>query len=231
VIALPTWRVRTVRALTASAATLVVAIWVGTASLAYTLISDIAGAQPLTHVNTPHKQVALMIDVNPGTSSADVSREVSTLASLTCRQGMKVTFALPTDPHGIHRKFDSCHSDAVPRLGDSGVLGWMGTRGKLTRLAHELGWGKHFPYATSGASFLQWYLAHHAGGQPIAGAVTVSQTDKLPTKLHAGEMIELRPKTLHAAKTEIMELREQLSDDHLQSVSVGTLLKGSGTNV
>jgi UDP-glucose 4-epimerase len=223
---LPTWRVRTVRTLTASAATLVVALWVATASLAYSLIADVAGANPLTGVNTAQKQVGLMIDVSPN----ETVSEVSQLASMTCAQGMKVTFALQNDPRHAAHWFDYCHDDAVPRLSDSGLVGWLGTSGRLRRLAHEFHWGRHYPYATSGASFAQWWEAHHAGGQPVAGAVKISQTT-IPAKLHAGEMIELRPKSLHEAQIEIQELGEQLTDQHLHSVTVRTLLKDSGTHV
>ncbi len=220
---LPTWRVRSVRTLTAGAAGLSVAIVVGTAGVSYSVISDLANAGPITQVNTTHRQVGVMIDATPS--------QVAALRTFACDAGMRVTFALQTDPRSLGRQFERCGMDAVPRLNDGGLIGWIGTKGRLIRLAHELNWGKRFPYATSGANVLQYVFAHSAGGHPVAGAVNVTQTSQIPDKLRAGEMIELRPKNMDAAIAEIEQLRDQLAADNLQAVTVGTLFRDSGTKV
>jgi hypothetical protein len=220
---LPSWRVRTVRTVTAATVTAVVGLWAFTAGIAYSFISGLTGAAPLTAVTTPRPQVGVMLDVS--------TRDATLLARDLRGSGMRVSFELRTASVSSADTLIDAGDEAVPQLSDGGLVGWVGTGRTLHRLERRLGWGHHFLYTSTGPSLAQWLIAHRAGGRLVAGKVRLTKPDQLPRSLRAGEVIELRLTDVSTARRELRALERDLRDRHLDAVTVGTLLKDSGTSV
>jgi UDP-glucose 4-epimerase len=220
---LPSWRVRAVRTLTASTAAVIIGLWAFTASMAYSFISGVTGASPLTAVTTPRPQVGVMLDVS--------TKDATMLARELRGSGMRVSFALKTASARSTDTVLVAGDEPVPQLSDSGLVGWVSTSRRLHRLERRLGWGHHFIYTSTGPSIAQWLIAHRAGGRLVAGKVHLTKSDQLPASLHAGEVVELRITDVAVARRELRALERDLRDRHLDAVTVGTLLKDSGTSV
>jgi hypothetical protein len=220
---LPSWRVRTVRTVTAAAAATVVAAVAFTSSVAYSLASDFTGAKPLTAVTTPKRQVGVMVDASASDAPA-LARELE-------RRGIRVSFALPAASSGSIDEVLDDGDELLPRLNDSGLVGWLHTGHHLKQLEQQLGWRNQFLYASSGPSLAQWLLAKHAGGRLVEGKVRLSKPGQMPDRVRAGEVIELRVTSLAEARHQLVELERNLREQHLRAVPVGTLLRGSGTPV
>ncbi len=218
---LPTWRVRAVRTVTAASASALVLLGAFLSSVAYGVAADLGAAAPLTAVTTPKSQVGVMIDAS--------AQETPMLVRELDSTGMHVSVALNTASDSTVDTLVRNNDEPVPMLGDSGLLGWVGTKGKLRKLERRLGYGHRFIYTSSGPSVLQWLLAKGAGGRPVSGKVRISKVSQVPTSLRRGEVIELRVTSLSAARAELAQLEQALLQQHLAAVPVGTLLKGSGT--
>ena len=218
---LPSWRLRTVRAATAGAAALAVGLWSMTAGFAFSLVSAVAHTHAITKVRTAMPEVGVMMDTN--------AAEVPRLARVASADGIHLSFAVwagndtPTDSAAAYG------DEAFPRLPDGGLVEWLHTKPQLRKMARELGWGRHFLYASSGPSLGQWLFAHSDGGQLIAGAVRLGTKHAPPSRLHAGEVIELRVQNVGAAQHQLERLNRCLDRSHLVAVPVTQLLHDSGT--
>jgi UDP-glucose 4-epimerase len=231
--ALPRWRVRTVRTATRAAASATALGAVFLSSVAYGLVSDLGGPAPITHVNTKARQVGVMVDANASSPALRLARELK-------REGIRVSFALPNASQSTSDKLIDYGDDTVPRLNDSGLVGWFGTKGKLRRLEHELalgqlqhryGWGHHFLYTSSGPSLMQVLFGDGTGGKLVAGTVKLSKVGQLPRSFYRGEFIEIKIKDTAAAWHELRELVRALRRQHLAAAPVGKVVAGSGTPI
>jgi len=223
---LPAWRVRTVHAVTAGLTAALLAVWSMTAGMAFSLVSAIAHPQ-LTHVTTARPEVGVMIDAE--------ARQVPTLARATSAEGVRVSFAVthvtPESAYTAAYAAALFGDEALPRLPDGGLFQWLHTKPELRHMLRELGWGRHFLYASSGPSLGQWLFAHGAGGRLVAGAVRLSSPRDHLAHLHAGEVIELRVANVDSAAAQLRLLYEALERYHLSAVPVTQLLRDSGTPV
>jgi hypothetical protein len=219
----PTWRLRAVRAATAGAALVVVGGWTFSASMSYSLVSHFTNIKPVTQVTTPRREVGVMVDVT--------SRQLQSLLAATKADGLHVSFAVANPSLGSADNVGDYGDEALPRLPDSGLVGWLHTRGTLHRLLHRLGWGHHFLYASSGPSLGQWLFAHGAGGRPVAGAVRMGGDDVVLHHFRAGDVVELNGGNLAATLIELGRLDQVLRTHHLESVPVSRLLRDSGVPV
>jgi UDP-glucose 4-epimerase len=220
---IPAWRLRTVRAIAASAALLIVGAWTLTASMSYSLVSHFTNITPVTAVVTARPEVGVLIDAT--------SRQIPALASAAAASGMHVSFALNTASPMSAVNAAGYGDEALPRLPDGGLVSWLHTRDELHRLLHMMGWGHHFLYASSGPSLGQWLFAHGAGGRLVAGAVRVEDRGDPFGHLHAGEVIEFSAQNIAQADRLLQRLRGSLLTNHLQGVPVGRLLHDSGAPV
>jgi len=222
---LPAWRLRAIRWATAIAALFVVGGWAMTAGMSYSLVSHFTHMKPVTAVVTAQREVGVMVDAS--------ASQLPALASATAAQGMHVSFAVDAAPAaGSASDVAANYGDeALPRLPDGGLVSWLHTRAELHRLLHELGWGHHFLYASSGPSVGQWLFAHGEGGRLIAGAVRVTDSAGSIGHLHPGEVIELRVKDVASAMAELSRLGADLRQAGLQAVPVGRLLHDNGVPV
>ncbi len=216
---LPTWRVRTVRAVTALGAAAVIATVTFTSSLVYSLAEAFANTTT-TSLPNPDHQVGILVDASAG--------QVPELARAACNDGVHVSFALGSVTRSAVVSARDCGDHMVARLSDSGIVDWLHTEAKLHRLERELGSGRHFVYASSGPSLMQYILGHAAGGRLVAGAVRISHLNQVPSKLTVGEVVEIRPGSIKSQLAQLNALSEQVHDQRLSGVAVGTLFKDAG---
>jgi UDP-glucose 4-epimerase len=217
---LPAWRVRTTRAAATAGTFAIVGLWTMTAALASTLISGIAEVGPVTAVTTARPEVGVMVDAQ--------SKQVPALASAISATGMHVSFALDHASPASAVETVVYGDQAIPRLHDSGLVGWLGTRGQLEHLLSTLGYSRPFLYTSSGPSLGQWLFAHNLGGMLVAGAIKLPGSAHALGKLHAGEVIELRVTSVGSAVSELRAISAQLRARDLRAVTVAKLMTDSG---
>jgi hypothetical protein len=218
---LPSWRLRTVRAAAAGAVALSLAAWSLTAGMAFSLVSAVAHTHALTKVTIAKPEVGVMVDAN--------AREVAHLAQVASAEGIHLSFAIY---HGTEQSADWAQiygDEEFPRLPDGGLVQWTHTKTELRHMAHQLGWGHHFLYASSGPSLGQWLFAHADGGRLIAGAIRITPGAIPPRHLRAGDVIELRVEKVSTTLRQLRQLNQELDRAHLAAVPVSRLLHDSGT--
>ncbi len=219
----PVWRLRTARVVTAAAATLAVAGWTLTTGASYSFVSHFVHMRPTTTVETARPEIGVLVDAP--------SAELPTLSSAFAAYGLHVSFALDQPPTATELKVLSVGDQAVPRLPHGGLVRWLGTRDQLKDILSEMGFDRHFLYASSGPSVGQWWLAHRAGGRLIAGAIRLYDRDDALGQLRAGEVIELS--ITHATQVQplLQKLSTDLAREHLRAVSVGRLMHDADPTV
>ncbi len=220
---LPSWRVRTVRTATALGATAVVALGAFTWSFVYNVVGAVAHTT-VTGVPIAKRDVGVIVDASAG--------QVPQLAAATADSGLQVSFAVEECTRVARYVAAAYQDEVVPRLPDSGLIGWTHTKRDLHRCLHELGDDSHhFVYASSGSSLIQWIIAHDSGGLHVAGKVEISSVSQIPSKLHNGEVVEIRGGSAHDELRLLRALDEQMHDQGTKGVKVTSLLKSSGTSI
>ncbi|HET9094933.1 MAG TPA: glycosyltransferase [Solirubrobacteraceae bacterium] len=229
---LPAWRVRTVRAATRVVASAGVVLTAFLSSVAYGLVSSLGGASPVTTVATLKPDVGVIVDAS--------ARAAPVLARELHRHNIHVTFALTSSSTSSSDQLIDYGDDTLPRLSDSGLLGWVRTKGQLRRLERELAlgelqhrfrWGHHFLYTSNGPSLMQVLLGKVAGGTFVEGRVKLSRLGQLPRTLHKGWIIEVKIKNPAAARQEVIQLAHELHRHHLDAVPLSPLIKNSPSNL
>jgi UDP-glucose 4-epimerase len=217
----PRWRLRTARAISGAAAVIVVGGWTLTAGMSYSLVGDFVHIKPTTAVVTARPEVGVLVDA----TNAQMPALVGALAS----RGLHVSFAIKDASTASAASAAGYGDQALPRLGDGGLVNWFHTRHELHELLRALGFSHHFLYTSSGPSLGQWLFAHGAGGRLVAGAVRIQDTDDRFGVLHAGEVVEFNVHSVASLLSELSRLQNDLHSDHLQAVTVGRLMHDSGT--
>jgi hypothetical protein len=215
----PAWRLRTVRAATGATAALAVAVWGLSTGAAYSLVGDVAHVRPVTAVSTDRREVGVIVNA-PG-------RQVAIVASDLQTHGIHASFAVSNTPQAI--SVVTFHDQALPRLPHGGLVRWLGTRGQLHRLTGETRAGHHFLYFSTGPSLGQWLFAHGAGGRPVAGQVSLHDSDDHLGDLRPGEVIEVNVSSAAEVDTTVAKLVSGLEQEHLSAVPVGRLLRDAST--
>ena len=228
---LPTWRVRARRTVTTAAAAAGVVLTAFLSSVAYAVVSDFGGASPTTAVATTMPDVGVIVHAS--------GKEAPALARELRRDGIYVTFALSNASASSVEKLVDYGDDPLPQLSDSGLLGWLKTKGELhklerelglNQLQHQYGWGHHFMYTSSGPSIAQVLLANGAGGTFVAGKVKLNKAGEPLRTFRKGEFIEVKIKNPAACRREVIELVHELHQHHLDVVPLDPLVKYSATN-
>jgi hypothetical protein len=221
---LPRWRLRTARAITASAATLAVVAWTLTAGASYSLVSHFVHMRPVTDVATAHPEVGVLVNAP--------SDQIPGIASVLAVSGIHASFGVDHPPTASDLSVLSYGDQAVPRLPTGGLVRWMRTRSQLHQMLRAMGFGPHhFLYASNGPSVGQWLVAHGAGGRLIAGKVRLDDASESLGRLHAGEVIELTISDNQDSLPLLEKLRSVVQADHLTAVPVGRLMHDAGSSV
>ena len=215
---LPRWRMRTTRALTGTAAAVAVAGWILTTGASYTLVSHFAPMRPVTAVAVARPEIGVLIDAPTGA--------VPQLAHSLSARGIHVSFAVNQGSPPV--ALAAYGDQAVPRLPTGGLVRWTRARAELRHLMRDLGYGRHFLYASNGPSVGQWLVAHGAGGRLVAGAVKLDDLGDQPGVLRPGEVVELRMTSSSEIEALANALAHRLSVEHLTAVPVGRLMQDAG---
>jgi hypothetical protein len=220
---LPAWRLRLARAALTGAAALAVAAWTLTTGASYSLVSHLVHIRPVTTVQTTRPEVGVLVEA-PAAEIPGLARQLS-------GRGIHVSFALKHPPTSADEPIFADGDQAIPCLSGGGLVRWLETGDQLHHLVGPLGFRPHhFVYASSGPSVGQWWLAHHAGGRLVAGAVLLDDRDDRG-KLHAGEVVEVRISNSGQAATLVARLTRELRVNHLRGVAVGRLMHDGGVSV
>ena len=213
----PGWRLRTLKASAALATLFIVASLTLTTGAAYSVVSHFAHIRPTTAVATDRAQVGVIVDAS--------QRSIPSIARVLDADGIHASFETPalTTPEAEQVADDA--DQALPELPDGGLVRWLSTRRQLDQLLGRTGDGRHFLYASSGPSLGQWLFAHHAGGQLVAGAVSLHDADDSLGQLHAGEVIALNVADPMQLEVVLGKLATALRADHLHAVPVGELMR------
>lgn len=218
------WRVRTLRAAAALASTAAACIVIASTGPAYAVVSDVAHTQAVTAVPTPKSQVGVLVDATDA--------QAAPLARILAAEDMHVTFGVDHAQPDLTRGIVANGDEAVPWLTGDGPGDLWYEQHMLASLGHEMGWQeRRFIYTSSDQSLEQWMVAHHAGGELIAGKVELGRHRNALAHLRDGEVIELQVKNLDGAITQLLQLDRQLRADHLRAVPVGQLMRESGLQV
>jgi UDP-glucose 4-epimerase len=217
----PAWRLKTARAITGTAAAVLVAAWMLTAGSSYTLVSHFVHMRPTTAVAITQPEVGVLVDVP--------AAQVPKVASMLSTDGIAASFALEQRPSDQELGVLGSGDQAIPLLPRGGLLRWLSTRDQLHDVL--LGSSHHFLYASNGPSVGQWLFAHGAGGRLIAGAVHLDDGDDSLANLHAGQVVELTAGPKTDATVLVRRLADTLAADHLAAVPVGRLLHDAGASV
>jgi hypothetical protein len=156
------------------------------------------------------------------------SNELASVARVVAVDGLHASFGLTGMPNHAELSVLPTGDQALPRLPNGGLVRWLGQRGQLHRWAREMGYGKHFLYASSGPSVGQWLFAHGAGGRLVGGQVTVDDRDDGVGRLHAGEVVEVTVRNPADATMLLAKLNAELRSDGLSSVCLGRLMRDAG---
>jgi UDP-glucose 4-epimerase len=219
---LPRWRLRTARTATSLGLAVVFAALVLTTGMSYQLVSHFVHMRPMTGFATARPEVGVIVDA----SSVGTLR---TLEQSVTSDGLHVSFAVDGRWSPSVGGSLPVGDQAVPLLPGGGLVRWLGTRGLLHSWMPTMGSEHHFLYASSGPSIGQWVLAHGDGGRFVAGAVRLHDRDDSIGALRPGEVVEVTPTNPADLLPLLAKLRAQLTEDHLNSVPVGQLVRDSGS--
>ncbi|MFZ0089511.1 MAG: NAD-dependent epimerase/dehydratase family protein [Solirubrobacteraceae bacterium] len=217
VVALPAWRVRSVRAATSAAAVFIVAGWVLTTGASYSLVKHIVHMKPVTTVATDRPEVGVLIDAAP--------TEIPQLTRTLSAYGVHASFALSHPSAPVVMTVASHDDQPLPRLPTSGLVRWLGAGRQLDRLLDRMHDSHHFLYASSGPSVGQWLVAHGAGGRLVQGAVKLHDADDSIGTLRPGEVVEFSVGHPDDFLPLLSKLLSGLREDHLAAVPVGRLMR------
>jgi UDP-N-acetylglucosamine:LPS N-acetylglucosamine transferase len=220
----PRWQRRALRIVTASMALVLVAAWTLTTSASYSLMSHFIHMRPVTKVSTTRPEVGLLVDAP--------ARDIPALAAVLRRDHVAASFAVSQAPTSAELSVLRRGDQAIPRLGGGGWFRWLETGDQLQRLDRPLGPRPHaFIYASSGPSFGQWLLAHHAGGKLVAGAVRLRGARDRVGPLQTGEVIEISSQSTNGVLSILRHLCPDLRRQHLRAVTLSRLLQDAGVSV
>jgi hypothetical protein len=216
----PAWRLRAARAVAGSSAVMLLAGWTLTAGASYRLVSHFVPMRPVTAVATTRPEIGVLVEA-PMT-------QLPRLASTLSRRGIHASFAVNGAGSAAALAALGHGDQVVPQLPNGGLVRWLGARGALHRLLHELGAGPHFLYASHGPSLGQWLVVHGSGGRMVGGAVLLDDVDDSVATLRPGEVVELAANGQTEVQTLVTRLCHVLRTDHLRAVSVGRLIRDAG---
>jgi hypothetical protein len=183
---IPRWRLRLVALATQLVALVTLGGWMLSTDEVTTLAAKVLHVQPLAHVHTDQRAVAVVVHAP--------SADVSVLAYQLAERSIHVSFAddagVPT-PERI-AELSELRDELLPEVPKSSPLHWPGTRSILHRQARALGLHHRFYYMMprTGLSVGQLVLARTDGATPVKGALRIDAKDGLPQRpVRAGDVL------------------------------------------
>jgi UDP-glucose 4-epimerase len=211
-------RLRAVRLARVATVTAVLAVGAFLTDYAYALLAKPLGVATTKQVSTARPEVGVIVDAPAGA--------VASLARQLHRDGVSASFAVSEAPTAHALSVVRTNGDeAIPILTGGGLFHSLGTKGRLTDAARQLGLGDHFVYqpAKDGITLSQALLARSAGGSPVAGAVNATPASTPPT-LARGDLVEVDLTGSMSRQDAVTALSTDLASNGLRGVRVTSLM-------
>ncbi len=222
---IPRWRLRLVTGLAQAALLLGVGSWVMSTDEVMALASSFLHVNPLVHVRTSKREVALIVDAP--------QRELVRLASQLATEGVHASFADGARaPSSLQLAALRAQGDELlPAVPAAGGLRWMKTRAQLRSQARALGLRHHFYYLQprGGESVGQLVLGASDGATPVRGAFRLNASAAAPQRrLRAGDVVVVE---LDGSTASVLGLERIVSRVEASSLGVAPLawLTGSAS--
>jgi len=159
--------------------------WTFASPTPYPLVARALDLSGLQQVDTPRREVALVLDAP--------QERIPGLARVLARAGAHASFAVSAPPSAaLLGKLTQLHDGVLPATSAGGATGILGFRRRLVVLAGALGVRGRFYYLRprSGFTLADYLAAREAGGLPVTSSVSVDgATDPKYTGLHAGSVV------------------------------------------
>jgi processive 1,2-diacylglycerol beta-glucosyltransferase len=183
---IPLWRLRLVAFATWLGLLFGLGSWMMSTDEVSALADKILHVHPLVRVATTQREIGVIVHV-PVT-------DIQAVASELAAQGIHVSFADDSGvpPHGRIATLRGLGDELLPEVPSSGPLRWERTRGVLRSQARALGLHHSFYYLQprGGLSVGQLVLARTDGATPVAGALRLNATGRLPQRpMRAGDVL------------------------------------------
>jgi processive 1,2-diacylglycerol beta-glucosyltransferase len=183
---IPAWRLKLAAAATSLAGLLIAGGWMMSTDEVTTLAAKVLRVEPLVHVDTNRREVALVVRA-PGDRVPALARDLAA-------RGVHVSFADGSTAPSRARieGVGALRDELLPEVPSSSPLAWERTRALLKKQARVLGLPARFYYLEppGGLSVGQLVLARTDGATPVKGRLRVNATSALPQRpLRAGDVL------------------------------------------
>ncbi|MGC2375081.1 MAG: glycosyltransferase [Solirubrobacteraceae bacterium] len=226
---IPLWRLRLVAFVTQMVLLIALSTWLMSTDEVTAFAGLFLGVHPLKRVETAKPDVGLVVRVSAG--------EVKLLASELAGAGIHASFAdNGADASATIGDLRSLHDELVPEVPSSrSLFRWLRTRGTLRSQARALGLHHRFYFLQppNGLTVGQLVLARTAGATPVAGALRLNATGRLPQRpMRAGDVLVVSvdgsPSSLAGVERIVSWLRSDgLSVEPLGSLTGSLSIKAS----
>ena len=138
---------------------------------------------PVTKVQTPYPEVAVIVRATPG--------DAAVIARRLARDNLEASIATTSVPTGSAMRALSRSGDqSIPEINHVGFLGWLRTPSSLRREARALHLPHRFYYLAQNATVGQLLLGRTAGGVPVRGSIVLDSHTPVSTRsLHKGAIV------------------------------------------
>lgn len=217
----PVWRVAAGTVSAQLALLLSLGTWIMSTDEVSALASVILHAQPLTHVRTDQRAVAMIVRAP--------ASQVTVVAAALAKRGIHLSFADDgnTPSSATVSKMRLLSEQIVPQMPVSAsLLRWLRTRGVLTAQARALGikHGYYFLQPAGGMTVGQMVLARSLDATPVQGATRISATSALPQRsARAGDVLVVTVDGSRASLAGLERIVLRLRSMGLESESLGAL--------
>ncbi len=197
------------------ALSLLFAGWTFASAAPYPLVSRVLHIRPMTVVDTPRQEVALLVQAPRNV----VPAVVSTLR----REHARATFAFQVMPsRKLVTTVRTLGDVPLPAIDPRTPPHWISAGRAVKREAKALGLGSRFYYLVPESFSLgEYVVARAVGGRPVSGALRVDAGSPLPSKApEAGDLVVVTLDSSPAASVRTLEaVLTRLSSASLRPVS------------
>lgn len=185
---------------------------------AYSVVSRLSEARPVTHFNTADDRVGLVIRA-PDKLAVGLSREVRL-------RGVSASFAEVGQPSASSRTTtERLRSQMLPELAPGGRLRWLHTAEALEG-AHRVGRDRLYLVPRTGLTLAQYLLGRMVDASPITGKVWLDASHPVPgPEVRLGDVVVTTvTSSSPAARLQIRQLIDELSSRGLRASSLPALM-------
>jgi processive 1,2-diacylglycerol beta-glucosyltransferase len=219
---IPRWRLRAVALATQLVLLLGAGMWMMSTDEVSAVASAILQVHPLARVHTDTRGVGVIVRMP--------AESVPGIAALLASRGVHLTFAdgARTPTATTVSTLRSLDDEVLPEMPGSATLRWLKARAMMHSQARALGLRHRFYYLQprGGLSVGQLVLARTCGATPVAGAMRLSATGRLPQRpARAGDVLVVELDGSGASLAGLERLLSRLSSEGLAAEPLGSLVR------